>query len=82
LGEYSLICFTNLVKHFLYYSITGGLWNGQEQYDALFSQTIFDLADYLVSNILLLLGVFYISLFVPYKIPKNKLLEELSIGTK
>ncbi len=48
----------------------------------MFSQTIFDLADYLVSNILLLLGVFCISLFVPYKIPKNKLLEELSIGTK
>ncbi|MBO9128337.1 sodium-dependent transporter [Bacillus sp. 165] len=48
----------------------------------LFGKTVFDLADYIVSNILLPLGVFCIALFAPYKIPKTKLLEELSIGTK
>ncbi|MFX3625228.1 MAG: sodium-dependent transporter [Ectobacillus sp.] len=48
----------------------------------LFGKTVFDIADYLVSNILLPLGVLAISLFVPAKIPKEKLQHELGIGTK
>ncbi|MFD3446195.1 sodium-dependent transporter [Microbacteriaceae bacterium 4G12] len=48
----------------------------------LFGKTMFDVSDYLVSNILLPAGVLAISLFVPAKIPKEKLLYELSVGTK
>lgn len=36
----------------------------------IFSKSIFDSADYLVSNILMPLGVFLISIFVTYKIKK------------
>ncbi|QOV13339.1 sodium-dependent transporter [Viridibacillus arvi] len=42
-----------------------------------FSKNIFDSADYLVSNILMPLGVFLISIFVPLKIKKSKLREEV-----
>lgn len=43
----------------------------------IFSKSIFDSADYLVSNILLPLGVFLISIFVSLKIKKSTLREEL-----
>ncbi len=43
----------------------------------IFSKNIFDSADYLVSNILMPLGVFLISIFVPLKIEKSKLREEV-----
>lgn len=43
----------------------------------IFSKNIFDSADYLVSNILMPLGVFLISIFVPLKIKKSKLREEV-----
>ncbi|MFJ8460557.1 sodium-dependent transporter [Lysinibacillus xylanilyticus] len=43
----------------------------------IFSKNIFDAADYLVSNILMPLGVFLISIFVPLKIKKSKLREEV-----
>lgn len=43
----------------------------------IFSKNIFDSADYLVSNILMPLGVFLISIFVPLKIKKSTLREEL-----
>ncbi|MGE7951366.1 sodium-dependent transporter [Lysinibacillus xylanilyticus] len=43
----------------------------------IFSKDIFDAADYLVSNILMPLGVFLISIFVPLKIKKSKLREEV-----
>ena len=43
----------------------------------IFSKNIFDSADYLVSNILMPLGVFLISIFVPRKIKKSTLQEEL-----
>ncbi|GKU78222.1 sodium-dependent transporter [Paenibacillus sp. L3-i20] len=43
----------------------------------IFSKSIFDSADYLVSNILMPLGVFLISIFVTYKIKKSTLREEL-----
>lgn len=47
----------------------------------LFDKTIFNLADYLVSNILLPLGALAISIFVQFKIPRQTLLNEISAGT-
>ena len=43
----------------------------------IFSKNLFDSADYLVSNILMPLGVLLISIFVSYKIKKSTLREEL-----
>lgn len=43
----------------------------------VFSKNLFDSADYLVSNILMPLGVFLISIFVPLKMKKSTLREEL-----
>lgn len=43
----------------------------------IFSKTLFDSADYLVSNILMPLGVFLISIFVTQKIKKSTLRDEL-----
>lgn len=47
----------------------------------LFDKSIFDSADFLVSNVFLPLGALAISLFVAYKIPKSKLYDELTAGT-
>lgn len=44
---------------------------------SIFSKSIFDAADYLVSNILMPLGVFLIAIFVSRKIQKSTLKEEL-----
>ncbi|MCZ8534617.1 sodium-dependent transporter [Psychrobacillus psychrodurans] len=43
----------------------------------IFSKSLFDSADYLVSNILMPLGVLLISIFVSHKIEKSTLREEL-----
>ncbi|GAM11968.1 sodium-dependent transporter [Mesobacillus selenatarsenatis] len=43
----------------------------------IFGKNIFDTADFLVSNILMPLGVFLISIFVPLKIKKEVLRQEL-----
>ncbi|TCZ75880.1 sodium-dependent transporter [Paenibacillus albiflavus] len=43
----------------------------------LFGKTFFDLADYLASYILLPIGVFLISIFVGYRFPRARLVEEL-----
>lgn len=43
----------------------------------IFSKNLFDSVDYLVSNILMPLGVFLISIFVPLKMKKGTLREEL-----
>ncbi|CAM3246621.1 sodium-dependent transporter [Brevibacillus invocatus] len=52
----------------------------------LFGKSIFDAADYLVSNILLPLGALLIAIFVPFKMKRAVLIEELqattSIGKK
>jgi neurotransmitter:Na+ symporter, NSS family len=48
----------------------------------LFDKTIFDVADYLVSNLALPLGALFISLFVGYKIPRKLVKEELEQGSK
>jgi len=48
----------------------------------IFGETIFDAADFLVSNILMPLGALLISIFVPMKLSKEKLFEELALGSK
>lgn len=47
----------------------------------LFDKIIFDIADYLVSNILMPLGALLITIFASFKIPKKLLLEELKTGS-
>lgn len=47
----------------------------------ILGKTVFDLSDYLVSNILMPLGALLISIFVAFKIPRKVLLEELSSGS-
>ncbi|GIN59856.1 transporter [Lederbergia ruris] len=47
----------------------------------LFGKTMFDLSDYLVSNILMPLGALLISIFVGFKINRKTLWEEISSGS-
>ncbi len=47
----------------------------------LFDKTIFDLADYAVSNVLLPVGALLIALFVPLKMKKTALYEEMKRGS-
>ncbi|KGP89767.1 hypothetical protein N780_09905 [Pontibacillus chungwhensis BH030062] len=47
----------------------------------LWDKTIFDLADYAVSNILMPMGALLISIFVPLKMKKSDLYEELKRGS-
>lgn len=46
----------------------------------IFDKTVFDAADYLVSNILMPVGALLIALFAGFKIPRHVLLEEISDG--
>ncbi|MGE8036666.1 sodium-dependent transporter [Lysinibacillus sp. NPDC093692] len=46
----------------------------------LFGKTIFDLADYSVSNILMPLGVLLVAIFVPFKMKKGVLMNELGVS--
>jgi neurotransmitter:Na+ symporter, NSS family len=48
----------------------------------IFGKSIFDAADFLVSNIGLPVGAFFISLFVGFRIPRKLVKEELALGTK
>ncbi len=48
---------------------------------SIFDKSIFDAADFLVSNILMPLGALLISIFVPMKISKKELLQELHQGS-
>ncbi|MEH7382155.1 sodium-dependent transporter [Bacillus sp. JJ1533] len=47
----------------------------------LFGKSIFDFADYLVSNILLPVGAFSVSLFVSFKFPRTTLYKEMQMGS-
>lgn len=58
-------------------ALSFGIWSDIQ----LFGKTIFDLADYLVSNLALPLGSLFISLFVGYKLPRNLVKEELELGS-
>ncbi|WP_273717041.1 sodium-dependent transporter [Alkalihalobacillus pseudalcaliphilus] len=46
----------------------------------LFGRTFFDLLDYLTSNILLPLGALLVALFISWKVPKERLLNEMKQG--
>jgi neurotransmitter:Na+ symporter, NSS family len=48
----------------------------------VFDKTIFDLFDFTVSNVLMPLGALLISIFVPLKISKSALYEEITLGSK
>lgn len=48
----------------------------------IFNKSIFDFADFVVSNISLPLGALFISLFVGYRIPRQLVQQELELGTK
>lgn len=43
----------------------------------LFGKSLFDAADYLVTNVLMPIGVLLIALFVGYRFPKDRLVEEM-----
>ncbi|WP_299093503.1 sodium-dependent transporter [uncultured Metabacillus sp.] len=47
----------------------------------IFDKSIFDAADFLVSNILMPLGALLIAIFVPFKLSKKTLFNELSQGS-
>lgn len=47
----------------------------------LFGKTMFDLEDFLISNILLPIGALAIAIFVQFKIPKDILFKEINAGT-
>ncbi|KAB7706576.1 hypothetical protein F9802_10275 [Bacillus aerolatus] len=47
----------------------------------IFNKSIFDAADFLVSNMLMPLGALLIAIFVPMKISKQRLIEEISEGS-
>lgn len=57
-------------------ALSFGIWGEV----TLFNKSIFDAADFLVSNILLPLGSLLIAIFVPMKISKVKLQEEMMRG--
>ena len=46
----------------------------------IFGKTVFDLADYAVSNVLMPLGVLLVSIFVPFKMKKDVLMKELGVS--
>jgi len=46
----------------------------------LFDKTVFDLADFTVSNVLMPLGVLLVAIFVPLKMKKDVLMRELEVS--
>ncbi|MCM3595860.1 sodium-dependent transporter [Metabacillus idriensis] len=58
-------------------ALSFGIWSDV----SIFGKSIFDAADYLVSNILMPVGALLISIFVPLKIKKSMLYSELSNGS-
>ncbi|GGB60987.1 sodium-dependent transporter [Fictibacillus barbaricus] len=57
-------------------ALSFGIWSEV----SIFNKTIFDAADYLVSNILMPVGALLISIFVPMKMKKSHLYDELTKG--
>ncbi|PAK34918.1 hypothetical protein CHH87_19750, partial [Bacillus licheniformis] len=64
------------------FGIPSALSYGVLQDVSIFNLSIFDAADYLVSNILMPLGALLIAVFVPLKISKDELFAELKEGSK
>lgn len=48
----------------------------------IFNKSIFDFADFMVSNVGLPLGALFISLFIGFRIPRKLVKKELELGTK
>src|SRR5699024_7919728 len=61
--------------------ITAALTAGLLGDVTLFGLNMFDLSDQLVSNILMPIGALLIAIFVGFKIPKQRLLEEIKHGS-
>lgn len=61
--------------------VPSALSYGVMEHVTLFGKTVFDLSDYLVSNILLPLGALFSALFVPYKIKRDVLYQEFTMGS-
>ncbi|MDY7220725.1 sodium-dependent transporter [Halalkalibacterium halodurans] len=57
-------------------ALSYGVWSDV----LLFGRTVFDTADFLVSNILMPIGALLIAIFVPLKISKERLYEEIKAG--
>jgi NSS family neurotransmitter:Na+ symporter len=58
-------------------ALSFGIWSEV----SIFGKSIFDAADYLVSNILMPIGALLISIFVPLKMKKSMLYSELANGS-
>ncbi|TDL83036.1 sodium-dependent transporter [Peribacillus frigoritolerans] len=58
-------------------ALSFGIWSDV----SIFGKSIFDAADYLVSNILMPVGALLISIFVPLKMKKSMLYAEISNGS-
>ncbi|UAL50307.1 sodium-dependent transporter [Metabacillus dongyingensis] len=58
-------------------ALSFGIWSDV----SIFGKSIFDAADYLVSNILMPIGALLISIFVPLKMKKSMLYSELANGS-
>jgi NSS family neurotransmitter:Na+ symporter len=57
-------------------ALSFGVWSEIQ----IAGKSIFDFADFLTSNIALPLGALFISLFVAYRLPRQLVKEELSLG--
>ncbi|MBC8830486.1 hypothetical protein IAI13_29655, partial [Escherichia coli] len=53
-------------------ALSFGVWSDVQ----IFGLSIFDAADYLVSNIILPVGALFIAIFVGYRLPRELLLKE------
>lgn len=62
--------------------IPSALSFGSLAHITIFNKSIFDFADFIVSNVSLPLGALFISLFVGYRIPRKLVQKELELGTK
>lgn len=63
------------------FGIPAALSSGVLSEFTLFGLTMFDLSDYLVSNILMPLGALSIAVFVGFKVPRQTLLTEIKSGS-
>lgn len=63
------------------FGIPAALSSGLLNEFTIFNLNMFDLSDYLVSNILLPLGALSIAVFVGFKVPRNQLLAEIKSGS-
>lgn len=63
------------------FGIPAALSSGLLSEFTIFDKTMFDLSDYLVSNILMPIGALLIAVFAAFKIPRKILLEEINSGS-